>query len=231
VHGDGYTGVVVGLAGAACLVLVERLSGAFTGQSFLTAAAEVVTVLTVSWLVGILGRHLRASVDQVTRRSAGTVRPTANLMGVLGPDIGLHRLDEELARRHRTGGPLALALLAHRPAGPGAAHVPEPARRAIARQVESAVSDADVVFAVDDETLALILPAADWTAALSAVGRVAVAASQATYADPVDRRRRGVSDTVGIRTALVFADDTTPDARSLVAAAHAGLGPDDGASA
>jgi hypothetical protein len=57
---------------------------------------------------------------------------------------------------------------------------------------------------------------------------VAVAASEATYADPIDRSRRGVSQLLAIRTALAFADDTTTDARSLLGTALADLDSDQG---
>jgi hypothetical protein len=229
VAADGYGGVVIGLAGAACLILVKRLTGDLSPSDFYIVGAEVATVITMSWLVGILGHHLRGTVQRVTGPSPGSVLPTENMMGVLGADLGLHRLEEELSRRQATGGQLGLALVSHRPARLAGPEVPEPARRAIARHVESVLADMDVVFAVDDDTLAIILPTADWTSALTSLGRVAVAASQATYADPADRRRRAVSDTTAISTLLVFADDRTADARSLVAVAQRGLVTDAGA--
>lgn len=221
---DGYAGVVIGLAGAAVLVLVKRLDGDLNPRQFFIIGAEVVSVVTISWLVGVLSHHLRSSVQRVTRPSAGSVLPTANAMGVLGLEIGLHRLGEELSRRRTSGGPLGLALVALRSRADRDDELLEPARRAAARHVESVLGDADVVFAVDDDTLAVILPTADWTSGLAALGRVAVAASEATYADPVDRARRAVSETAAIGTALVFADDTTTDARALMAAAHNALG-------
>jgi GGDEF domain-containing protein len=220
---DGYAGVVVGLAGAAVLVLVKRLTGDLTPREFFVVGAEVASVVTVSWLVGILGHHLRTSVERVMRPTAGSVLPTANAMGVLGPEIGLHRLDEELNRRQASGGPLALALVAHHPMADADDEALEPARRAIARHVESVLGDSDVVFALDDDTLAVILPTADWTTGLSTLGRVALAASQATYAAPEDRSRRSVSDTTRISTALVFADDATADSRGLVSKAQDAL--------
>jgi hypothetical protein len=225
---DGYAGVVIGLAGAAVLVLLKRVDGDLTPREFFLIGAEVVSVVTVSWLVGILSHHLRSSVQRVTRPSAGSVLPTANAMGVLGHEIGLHRLEEELSRRRTAGGPLGLALVALRPQAGRDEELLEPARRAVARHVESVLGDADVVFAVDDDTLAVILPTADWTSGVGALGRVAIAATEATYADPFDRVRRAVSDTTAISTALVFADDATTDARALLAAAHDALGSGNG---
>ena len=227
---DGYGGVVIGLAGAACLILVKRLTGELTPQEFFLVGAEVATVMTMSWLVGILGHHLRSSVERVTGPSPGSIIPTANLMGVIGADLGMHRLEEELSRRQASGSELGLALVSHRPAGTIETVVPEPARRAIARHVESVLGDADVLFSLDDDTLAIILPTADWTSGLVTLGQVAVAATQATYADPADRRRRAAGDTVSIRTSLVFADDATAEARTFVAAARSGLGTETGAS-
>jgi len=224
---DGYAGVVIGLAGAALLVLVKRFTGDLTPREFFVVGAEVATVVTVSWLVGVLGHHLRTSVERLTRPPAGSVMPKPNAMGVVGADIGLHRLDEELARRLATGEPLGLALVNEQPNAVADEAVLEPARRAVARHVESVLADSDVVFAVDDDTLAIILPTSDWTSGLNTLGRVAVAASQATYADPVDRRRRAVNETIRQRTSLVFADDTTTDARTLMAAAHQALGSGD----
>jgi len=224
---DGYAGVVIGLAGAALLVLVKRFTGDLTPREFFVVGAEVATVVTVSWLVGVLGHHLRTSVERLTRPSAGSVVPKPNAMGVVGVDVGLHRLDEELARRLATGEPLGLALVNQQPNAVADEAVLEPVRRAVARHVESVLADTDVVFAVDDDTLAIILPTSDWTAGLNTLGRVAVAASQATYADPVDRSRRAVNDTVRLNTALVFADDTTTDARTLMDSAQQALGSGD----
>lgn len=224
---DGYGGVLIGLAGAGLLVLARRLTGELTPRSFFLVTAEVAAVTTVAWLVGILGHHLRGSVERVTRASAGSVQPVEHLMGVLGPEIGLHRLEEELVRRSASGGALGLALVRHEATSAYGADVPEPARRAIARHIESTLGDTDVVFGYDDDTLAVILPGADWTAGLDAVSRLSVAASQATYADPLDRSRRAVTDMVRITTALVYADDTTTDARALLEAARDRLSLDD----
>jgi GGDEF domain-containing protein len=225
---DGYAGVLIGLGGAGLLVLGRRLTGELTTRSFFLVAAEVVAVTTVAWLVGILGHHLRGSVERATRATAGSVRPVDHRMGVLGPEIGLHRLDEELARRSSAGGALGVALVRHDATSAYGADVPEPARRAIARHIESVLGDTDVVFGLDDDTLVVILPSADWTAGLDAVSRLAVAASQATYADPLDRSRRAVTDMVHISTALVYADDTTRDARALLDVAREQLSLDDG---
>ncbi len=142
----------------------------------------------------------------------------------------LHRLEEELSRRRASGGELGLALVSLRPGRAIETDVPEAARRAIVRHVESVLADADVVFSLDDDTLAIIMPTADWTSGLATLGQVALAATQATYADPADRRRRAAGETVSIRTSLVFADDGTADARSFVAAARSGLSTDAEAS-
>jgi hypothetical protein len=228
---DGYMGVVIGLVGAGGLLLVQRLSGTLTQRHFFLLSAEVAAVMLVSWLVGILGHHLRTSVERATRETAGSVRPTANLMGVLSTDIGLHRLTEELRRRELSGGSLGLAVLSFQVSNPSDVDIPEAARRAIARHVESVVDDTDVVFAAHEDALAIILPTADWASGLSTLGRVAVAASEATYADPIDRSRRDVSHLVTVRSALAFADDATTDARSLLEAALAGLNADNGLDA
>jgi hypothetical protein len=151
------------------------------------------------------------------------------MMGVLGPEVGLHRLDEELGRRQAGGGLLGLALVGHHPLVAVDDEALDAARRAISRHVESVLGDADVVFAVDEQTLAVIMPTADWTTGLASLGRIALAASQATYADPEDRTRRAVGSTIRISTALVVADDTTAESRTLMAAAYDALLSGDGA--
>ncbi len=79
---DGYGGVIIGLAGAACLIVVKGLTGELSPREFFLVGAEVATVMTTSWLVGILGHHLRSSVERVTGPSPGSIRPSENLMGV-----------------------------------------------------------------------------------------------------------------------------------------------------
>ena len=118
----------------------------------------------------------------------------------------------------RTGEPLALLVIAHRPLAGVDEFAREGAARAIVRHTESVLRDSDVPFEVDDETVAVILPATDAVDALEVTGRVTLAATEATVTDPVSRATFRVVDNVEVRTALVFADDRTVDGQALLRA-------------
>ena len=221
---DGYWGVVIGLVGACALVVGKRLNGTFTPEDFFIGVTELATVVTVAWVVGVLGNHLRAALRLATLPVAGTVAPAPGTMGVLDPTLGLFRLDEEVERRRSSGAPLALVLLRHR--AKDAAVSPEAlaaARRAIARNMGSVARDADVVFEVAPDTLGVVLPGADWNATLESLSLIASATSEATFADPVDRSRRAVAGVVDLCTTAVYADDAVADGASLLAAAESSL--------
>jgi hypothetical protein len=216
---DGYVGMVIGLVGAAVLVAVKRLSGDFASRDFYVIGAEVTAVIVAPWVVGILGQHLRAALEHVAKPVVGTVSPVASALGVLGNDVGMFRLDEELERWQRTGEPLALAVIEAVPL----AHTSGPdedflvvARRAMARNVESVTSDLDVVFAIDNRTLAVIMPATDSTAGAEALGRIVLVASAATFSARADRSRRVVADHLALRTAFAVAHSSAGRAQSFV---------------
>ncbi len=90
------------------------------------------------------------------------------------------------------------------------------ARRAVARNVESVTGQLDVVFALDERTLAVIMPATDAVAGTEALGRIALAASAATFSGPLDRSRQFVADHLALRTAFVAASHADGRADGLV---------------
>ena len=217
---DGYLGVVIGLVGAAGLIVLKRLSGDFAAREFFVIGAEVLTVIVAAWVVGILGEHLRTSLDHVARPVVGTISPASSALGVLSTDVGMFRLEEELGRFHRTGEPLSLALVESSPLAYASDVEEDPAvaaaRRAVARNVESVTAQLDVVFALDERTLAVIMPATDAVAGMEALGRIALAASAATFSGQLDRSRHFVADHLALRTAFVSASGADGRADGLV---------------
>ncbi|WP_353510865.1 hypothetical protein [Intrasporangium sp.] len=217
---DGYLGVVIGLVGAAGLIVLKRLSGDFAAREFFVIGAEVLTVIVAAWVVGILGEHLRTSLDHVARPVVGTISPASSALGVLSTDVGMFRLEEELGRFHRTGEPLSLALVESSPLAYASDVDEDPAvaaaRRAVARNVESVTAQLDVVFVLDERTLAVIMPSTDAVAGMEALGRIALAASAATFSGPLDRSRQFVADHLALRTAFVSASGADGRADGLV---------------
>ncbi len=217
---DGYVGIVIGLVGAAALVLLKRLSGDFASRDFYVIAAQVAAVIVAPWVVGILGQHLRSALAHLAKPVVGTISPVANALGVLGADVGMFRLQEELARWQRTGEPLALAVIEARPlaytTGADDDAALDDARRAMARNVESVTNDLDVVFAIDNRTLAVVMPATDATAGAEALGRIVLVASAATFSGLVDRSRHVVAEHLAFRTALVVANRSSGRAQAFV---------------
>lgn len=227
---DGYVGVVVGLAGAVVVIVSRRLVGAFSAKYFFVICVEIITVITLPWVVGLLGHHLRQSLAHMSRPALGTLTSVRNSAGMLAAPAGTVRLDEEIERVGRTGELLALLVIAHQPLAGVDAAAREGAARAIVRHMESVLRDSDVPFAVDDETVAVILPATDAVDALEVTGRVTLAAAEATVTDPVTRATFRVADNVEVRTTLVFADHRTVDGQALLRAGCLALGDTDGSA-
>lgn len=217
---DAFVGIVIGLVGAAAMVLVKRLSGSWGPQELFVVAAEVTTLIELAWIVGLLGNHLKEGFRRLSRPVAGSFQPAHGSLGLLDGAPASSRLDEELQRRSRTGQPLALMLLS---ADVVDGHLDDEAitaaRRAVARHVETLARHTDVPFALSPRIIGVILPDTDRADAWAVLGASVETAGKATFADRMTGERHLVSDIVDLRACLVLADDATERAADLLKAA------------
>lgn len=217
---DAFGGLVLGVAAAAAVVLGMRLGDRWTPETFPTALALVLSLVTLGWLVGMVsaGVHARREGD-AAHSSAAT--PAYGSLGLLTADVAHARLEEEVTRARSHGRPLSLVVIrvsltdqALDPSARGAA------QRAVARLVESMLRETDVPFALGPGEFGAILPETDAAAAWDVVGPVLDAATRAAFTVREQDERRSLVDCAELHVGLTALGDQPSPAGDLLEAAR-----------
>lgn len=218
-------GLGAGIAAAAGYVEIKRRLGLWDTGEFTVVALGSLGLLVLGWCAGLAGSSWRRTLAGLSRSAPATVVATPGPLGLLSLDLGTARLVEELHRAGRFGGLVEVVVIGvHR--DPQAA---EPADRAsavrgIARLLVASLGPQDVPFALDEHTMAAILPDASSAQAWSVAGQLLDAAEQTTYADRDRGQRRAtlsghrVQVSVVEGTATMSAEQVLDGARRAVRA-------------
>ncbi|WP_448614395.1 hypothetical protein [Modestobacter sp. URMC 112] len=224
---DAFGGLVVGLLAAAAVVGSRQLADRWTAESFAVALTLVVTLVTLGWLVGMVG----AGIHRRRGRGdggEGAASPAYGSLGLLTPEVAAVRLEEEVARARRHHRPLTAVVIRVSvteqtldPATRGAA------QRAVARLVETLLRDTDVPFALGPGELGAILPETDATTAWDVVGDVLDAATKAAFTVREQDERRALVDCAELHAGLASLSDDLAEPGPLLEAARRAAGADE----
>lgn len=181
---DPFVALVCGVAGAALIVWLRQMAGAWTGAEFVPSLLQVTFVIATGAAAGVAGRHLRAHAprgDVLTEEEE--MYPVYGSLGLLRPDLGEMRLQEEVDRARGYRRPLSILRIAtrldtDRPVTPAQR---EAIRRAVARMVEGLLRVTDVPFAYEEDCIVAILPETDPAGAHRLSIRVGDAVAEATF--------------------------------------------------
>lgn len=221
--GDAWFGLVVGLALAALLTFARQQTGNWLPSHFLPAAVESAALLLTGLTAGRVGRHLRVRAPSTGIESS----PTPGVFGSLGllpGDLGLLRLEEEVARASAYERPLSLMLMEiHIVAQELERAARAEAERGVARLVESLLRDTDVPFALAAHQIGAILPETDAEAAAVATARILEAIAVGSFTDRGVGQRRRLADVASLHMVEVSLGDEFPGAGELLDGAIARL--------
>jgi hypothetical protein len=219
--GDAWTGLVIGLASAAVCTFIRQANGTWLPADFGPAAIESVALVATGWSAGRVGTQLRA---QRAPEAPPDEFGAFGSVGMLPPDLGLVRLEEEVARGLTYHRPLSLLLLDTVITDAGLDDdAQEEAFRAVARVTETMLREMDVPFQVAAHRIAAILPETDPNAAAIATGRILEALLPARFVDRRANQRRALQGAVSVRLAVTSLGDTYGTADALFDAATSAL--------
>ena len=217
---DGFGGIVVGLAGAAAVIGFKQLGGLWTPETFLVSAGSASVLVTGAWLAGMVSSDLHGRTGGA-EPDAGRASPVSGSLGLLGYDLALARLDEEIARASTYHRPLVVAVVEIRLTD---ALLDDTARssaeRSVARLVETLVRETDVPFAMGPHLLGVIMPESDPATAWEVLGRVLDAATDAAFTVRESHQRLKLTDCAELHVGIVAASRKVSTAEKLVAAAR-----------
>ena len=216
---DLFGGLVLGLAGAAALVVVKRVTGYWDSSIFWPSLVQTVALLAVGGMAGRAGRALGTSGGLAPAPTAD-VRPLAPVYGSLGllpAHVALARLDEEVERARVHRRPLTLVMfvttITEATLDPEAR---EAALRAVARLVESQVRVIDVPFAVSVDQVGVILPETGWSDAWDLVGPIVDAINRAHFVVRREDRTRPLCEAVLVDVGISSSSESTSTGQRLL---------------
>ncbi|MGI9180299.1 MAG: hypothetical protein ACR2H9_07365 [Longimicrobiaceae bacterium] len=181
---EPFIALVVGLVGAACMILLEQLSGVWVRPAFAASALQTAFFIATGLLAGIAGNALRRIPIRAGEASASLEEPTIFYsLGLLRSDLGELRLEEEVERARLHHRPLAILRVVTdlreeaglSPAEQGGLY------RTVARLVGSMLRPTDVPFAYEECRLGAILPETHAAGALLVLSPIVDAVTHATF--------------------------------------------------
>ena len=212
---DAFGGIVVGLAGAAALVTLRRLTGHWAFEDFTPALVETVAVCLCGAVAGATGSVLRGQGAIGVQTTA--LQPVFGSLGLLSADAATARLEEEVTRAVAHRRPLSLAVFDIVTTDP---LLPEPgveaARRAVARIIESRVGESDVPFALSADRLSVILPEASTATAWDIVGDILDAVARGRFLYGTDRIQRALGEAIDMHVGLATLGTAHPSWDTLL---------------
>lgn len=222
---DSWAGLVVGLVAAALVIGIRQAMGSWVPPDFPLATVEIASLVATGWAAGRAGGGLRhaGERDASDAVDAGGVFGST---GMLPADLGLVRLEEEMARATSYRRPLSLVLIDAEAVG---SDLDQEAReavfRAVARVAETMLREMDVPFVIASNRIGAILPETGPTAAAIASGRILEAVSTGRFIHRGSGERRSLTEAVAVRLAVVSLTTSplTPD--ELMARASSALEP------
>lgn len=199
---DPFVALVCGIGGAALIVWMRQVAGAWSGAEFLPAALQVAFVIATGAVAGMAGRHLRAHAPRgEVLTEDEELYPVYGSLGLLRPDLGETRLAEEVDRARGYTRPLSILRLSTRldTDKPVTEAQAEAIRRAVARMVEGLLRVTDVPFAYEEDCIVAILPETDQAGARWLSIRVGDAVAEATFVVRPAGTRLCISDYACVR--------------------------------
>lgn len=213
---DGFGGFLVGLAAAAALIALKRVTGRWDHDAFWISTVETAALLLTGSIVGAAGARLRPAAR--AGASAVALDPVYGSLGLLSFDAALARLDDEVDRAARHHRPLTVVRMSIEATGEGDER--RAALRAVARLLETRLRPGDVPFAVTPDELGAVLPETTPGHAWEVLGSLVDAIRDATFTLRGEQTRRvGLAGAVqihlgmaGLRHAGETADDLVDEA-------------------
>lgn len=216
---DVFGGLVLGLAGAAALVVVKRLTGDWDSSIFWPSLVETVALLAVGGMAGRTGRGLGAPGGSTPAPTAHVtpLAPVYGSLGLLPAHIALARLDEEVERARVHRRPLTLVMFATTITDVALdPEAREAALRAVARLVESQVRVIDVPFAVSVDQVGVILPETSWRDAWDLVGPIVDAINRAHFVVRREDRTRPLCEAILVDVGISSSSESTANGQRLL---------------
>lgn len=218
---DGFGGAVVGIACAAGLVGLRRLTGHWDEPDFVAALVETLAIVATGVTAGLVGSRLRNLGEA---RAPSAFEPVYGSLGLFGQDAAMARLSEEVDRAGTNSRPLCLVILDVAVRNPDLSKEGgSAALRAAARIVESRVGDADVPFALAVGRLGVVLPEASPARAWDIVGEILHAVSTARFTFGSERQQRMLADDIEVKVGLAQFGPSLATPEMLLDAALAAL--------
>lgn len=202
---DPFVATLVGLGAAALVIWLKQLVGVWSEAELVTSALQVVLILFTAGVAGMAGRHLRAHAPRGDVLSGPEeLYPAFGSLGLLHPDLGEARLEEEIDRAGRYERPVAVLRLATEPTGeePLGARVADAIERTSARVIESLLRVTDVPFAYEGDCIVALLPETDRVGAERLAERIEEALSDATFVIRPEGTRLCLADYAHIRIGI-----------------------------
>lgn len=225
---DAFAGAVIGLAGAAALIVGRRQLGDWGPGVFEASALQTFALVLVGILAGYAGSHLRSTAGLARERDQGEPNDGIDVPGLLDLEFGTVRLEEEVGRAVLHERPLAVLRLSVHVHAHDDHSVSPPYRqalqRAVARVFESLLRPTDVPFLIDVGELGAALPETTSTEALDIVISILDAMATATFVGGSAGARWQIGDHADISFGLAFLGEHGMTAHELLSAAATAAG-------
>lgn len=223
---DAFAGTVVGLAVAAGLIGVRRLTGWWGPEIFWPALVESLAVIAAGISAGVVGGALRATTAVTGAPDGGgeLSGPVFGSLGLLDHATAVMRLEEEVERASEHGRPLTLLLLDVEVTDDGLGpQARTGAFRSVARLLESRLADTDVPFFIGEDRLGAVLPESTAADAWTRLGALLDGITDARFASRAEGRQRSLADAVDLRVGMAHMGPDSDHADGLLDAASAAL--------
>ncbi|MCH8613974.1 hypothetical protein [Arsenicicoccus dermatophilus] len=158
---DGFLGLGVGVLGATASAVAVRETGGWRPTAFPTLLTLVLSLVLVGWVAGLLGGSARRLQATLRRGRPADVRPALSSLGLVDADLAALRADEEITRARRHRRPLAAIAIRLDPRADISPDQAQAALRCLSRHLEHRLRRSDAPFALDEATVAALLPETD----------------------------------------------------------------------
>ena len=217
---EPFLALIVGFAGAALMILLKQIAGRWEPGAFIASGWEILLLIATGLLAGGVGRRVEALVTSEARATESVEAPAFGSLGLLRPEFGEIRLEDEIDRARLYQRPLTVLKVAIDliPDQPLLEAEREGISRAVARLNESMLRVTDILFAYGEDCIVAILPETDLEGAWLHVSRVVDAVKNATFVVRPTGTRHAVKDYAYVHFAVVVFPDHGDSAAELLAA-------------
>ncbi|WP_409483942.1 hypothetical protein [Arsenicicoccus dermatophilus] len=224
VLGDGFLGLGVGVLGATASAVAIRETGGWRPTAFPTLLTLVLSLVLVGWVAGLLGGSARRLQATLRRGRPADVRPALSSLGLVDSDVAALRADEEITRARRHRRPLAAVAIRLEPRPDSSPDQARAALRCLSRHLEHRLRRSDAPFALDETTVAALLPETDALGLMALEASLPASVRGLVLRDHADRGVIPVGQVGDLVVRGVLLAEEHPDGAALLDALHGALG-------